>query len=331
MALGTNHVTLTEVTAASRTRSNSAFVRELWSDEILAAYKSNLVMEPLVHTMPFVGKKGDTIHIPNPTRGSMSQKVAETQVTLIANQEATKQYIIDQHWEYSRLIEDIVAVQADDSYRAFYTDDAGYAAAKKVDSYIHGIAAKLNANGATPTSAAATDYAGAVVGAPTSGALVTWDASASTNTGNGSALTDEGIRLIVQVLDDNDVPMSGRVLVVPPVEKKNLLGITRFTEQAFVGEVGAQNEIRNGVVGNLYGIPVYVSTNVPTIKADDTTTAYRTALMFHKEALLFISQQAPRAQTQYKQEWLGDLFTSDMIFGGGILRPEAGVPIIVPA
>ena len=54
MALGTNHVTNT--TAAT-------FIPELWSDEIVAAYKSNLVLANLVNRMPMSGKKGDTLHI----------------------------------------------------------------------------------------------------------------------------------------------------------------------------------------------------------------------------------------------------------------------------
>ena len=69
MALGTNHVTNT--TAAT-------FIPELWSDEIVAAYKSNLVLANLVNRMPMSGKKGDTLHIPKPTRGSASAKAAET-------------------------------------------------------------------------------------------------------------------------------------------------------------------------------------------------------------------------------------------------------------
>ena len=40
------------------------FIPELWSDEIVATYKSNLVMPQLVVTLNHVGKKGDTIHIP---------------------------------------------------------------------------------------------------------------------------------------------------------------------------------------------------------------------------------------------------------------------------
>ena len=330
MALGSDHVTLTKASASSRTRSNSAFIRELWSDEIIAAYKTNLIMPQLVVTMNHVGKKGDTIHIPRPVRGAASAKAAETQVTLIVNQELQSQFLIDQHWEYSRLIEDIVSVQADDSLRAFYTDDAGYALAKKVDSDLHAEGAKFAGADAAPT-VAGSSYSKAVIGTPSGGALVAWDATANTNAGNAAALTDEGIRLLIQSLDDNDVPSMGRCFVIPPVEKKNLLGITRFTEQAFVGEVGAGNSIRNGKVGDLYGNGVYVSSNCATVADAGAATDQRAVLFFQKEALLLIEQQRPRAQTQYKQEWLADLFTADMIYGTGILRPEAGIAIVVPA
>ena len=327
MALGTNHVALTEVTAATRTRSNSAFIRELWTDEIIAAYKSNLVMPQLVVNMPFNGRKGDTFHVPNPTRGSASAKASETQVTLIANQEGTKQYLIDQHYEYSRLIEDIVAIQADDSLRAFYTDDAGYALAKLVDTALHNEGAKFAGADASPT-VEGSNYSKAVIGSDGSTA---WDPSANTNAGNAAALADAGIREIIRQLDDNDVPNSGRVLVIPPVEKKSLTGIARFTEQAFVGEVGGGNTIRNGMIGNLYGVDVFVSTNCPTVADSGSAVDQRAALMFQKEALVFIEQLRPRVQTQYKQEWLGDLFTADTIYGKGVLRPEAGVAIVVPA
>ena len=65
MALGSNHVTKT--TAAT-------FIPEIWSDEIIAAYEKSLVVKPLVRSMSMTGKKGDTIHIPKPTRGSASVK-----------------------------------------------------------------------------------------------------------------------------------------------------------------------------------------------------------------------------------------------------------------
>lgn len=330
MALGTNHVTLVEASAASRTRSNSAFIRELWSDEIVAANKGNHVMVPLVVVMNHNKKKGDTVHVPRPVRGEASAKAAETQVTLIANQELRSQYLIDQHWEYSRLIEDIVAIQADDSLRAFYTDDAGYALAKRIDTFLHAQGAKFAGAHAAPTVEGSA-YSKAVVGTPALSALVAWDPSASLNAGNASTITDEGIRLLMQQLDDNDTPSMGRVLVVPPVEVRKMLGIDRQIVFDQVGEAGRQNAIRNGYVGPLYGAEVFKSTNCPTVADDGLGVDQRAALYFQKESLLLINQLSPRVQTQYKQEWLSDLFTADEIFGGGVLRPESGIAIVVPA
>ena len=308
MALGTNHTTLTTA---------DKFIPEMWSDEIIAAFKQNLVVADLVVNMDHTGKKGDVIHIPKPSRGAASAKAASTQTTLIVETATENTYTIDQHWEYSRFIEDIVGVQAMPSMKRFYTDDAGYALAKRIDTFIHSKAASLQSG---------TSYSAAKVGDGTT----TWSASANGNAGNAAALTDEGIRRLIQILDDADVPGRGRAFVIPPVEKRRLMGISRFTENAFTGESGSGNPIRNGLIGELYGVPVYVSSNCATVAATDTTTDQYAGLLLHSDALVFINQMSPRMQTQYKLEWLADLFTADTIFGGGVLRGESGVAFIVP-
>lgn len=307
MPLGTAHITRTTA---------DVFIPELWSDEIIAAFKANLVAVDLVTNMDHTGKKGDTIYIPKATRGAPSAKAASTQVTLIAATETKNTYTITDHWEYSRLIEDIVDVQAFDSLRKFYTDDAGYALAKKLDSYVHSLAATLQSG---------TTYSAAKTGDGS-----TWSASANANAGNAATFTDDGIRKNIQLLDDQDVPFRGRAFIVPPVEKRKLLGLSRFTEQAFTGETGSGNSIRNGLIGDLYGVPVYVSTNCARVADGGAATDQIAALLIHSDALVLIMQQNPRMQSQYKLEYLADLFVADMIFGGGVLRPEAGVAIIVP-
>ena len=301
MALGTDNVTVT--TAAT-------FIPEVWSDEIIAAYKKSLVAANLIKKMNFKGKKGDTVHIPAPTRGDASAKAASTQVTLIAATEGEKTVSINQHWEYSRLIEDIVEAQALTSLRQFYTDDAGYALGRKVDSTIIQLGRK--ANGGDGTAA----YTGAYSGADGTTAY----------TGTAGALTDAAIRRTIQRLDDNDVPMDGRFLIVPPSTRNTLMGIARFTEQAFVGETGASNTIRNGEIGNVYGIPVFVTTN-----ADTATDGDRICLLAHKEFAVLVEQMGVRTQTQYKQEWLANLFTADVLFGCDELRDYSAVALAVPA
>ena len=297
--------------------SNANFIPELWSDDVIAGYKKNLILANLVTKINHVGKKGDTLHIPAPTRGIAAVKAAEEQVTVQSNVEGKVDITIGTHYEYSRIIEDIMAVQAIDSYRQFYTDDAGYALATRVDTDIFGQAESLQ--GGTVGGASGDLWEKAVIGGD--GTTLYDDASS-----NSSTLTDAGIRKMIQTLDDADVPQSERYLVIPPVERNTLMGIARFTEQAFTGELGQGNTIRNGMIGDLYGIQVYVTTNCPTPIAGD-----RIGLLLHKDALVFVEQMTVRTQTQYKQEWLGDLFTADTIYGVGELRDDAGIAFAVDA
>ncbi len=150
-------------------------------------------------------------------------------------------------------------------------------------------------------------------------------------------LSDAGVREIVQDFDDEDVPGRDRFLVIPPVEKKRMLGNTRYTEQAFVGEVGMANSIRNGLVGDLYGFEIYVSSNLASVDASDCTT-YRPALFFQRDSLVLAEQLTPRVQEQYKLEALGDLIVADALYGVQTIRGdvagEAGrgaASIMVPA
>jgi N4-gp56 family major capsid protein len=306
MALGTNHVTNTTA---------DKFIPEIWSDEVIAAYKSNLVAANLFKKLSFKGKKGDTLHIPKPTRGDASVKAAETQVTLIAATETETTVVVDKHYEYSRLIEDITEVQALTSMRRFYTDDAGYALAKQVDTSLIQLGRGFNTGGGTAA------YEDAYIGSDGTTKYV-----AASN--NEAALTDAAVRRTIQRLDDNDVPMDGRFLLIPPSARNTLMGLARYTEQAFVGEVGNGNTIRNGEIGNLYGIPVFVSSNCDTASGSG---AARICLMGHKDAAVLAEQVGVRSQTQYKQEYLGTLYTADTLYGVKELRDDSCFAIAVPA
>lgn len=324
MALGTAHVIVSEV---------QNFVPELWSDEVIASYKANIVMRNLVRILNHKGKKGDTFRIPTPTRGEASTKAAETQVTLI--QHGTDNGLtvtINKHKEYSRLIEDIVDVQALASLRRFYTDDAGYAIAKRIDKDLildalangNGGAATLveNADGSIDsTSASDTNF-------KTGDGSTTWDPSANTNAGNAVDLTDLGIRRAVKLLDDVDAPMMGRYWVIPTVTKQDLLGLSRFTEQAFVGN---GNAIRNGIVGDAYGTEFFVTTQLPTVEDDGGTADQKAMLFFQRDALLLVEQMGVRTQNQYKQEYLADLMTADVIYGTKVIRSTSIIPFVVPS
>lgn len=344
MGLGTNQVT---VTVAGN------FIPELWSDEVIAVYRQKLVLGNLVTKISFKGKKGDTLHIPVPARAEASAKAANTQVNLLASTNSTIDILIDKHFEYSKLYEDIAEMQALSSMRKFYTDDAGYALAKRVDKDLHLLGAGFNAG----SIAGATNlYEKGVIGGDGSTLF------SGATPGNGTALTDAGLRRAIQTLEDQDISSGELNFIIPPVEANVIRSIARFTEQAFVGN---GDTLKTGRLGNLYGVEVFTTSNCPFIHVNSITSTqsvtftsaaptgasfvdefgltvdwntssptdakFRACMLMHKDAMAHAEQMSIRSQSQYKQEYLGTLVTSDTVYGVKELRDYAGLAIIVPA
>jgi len=303
------------------------FIPEIWSDEVIAAYQKNLKMAPLVKKISMSGKKGDVIHIPKPIRGAASAKGEAAAVTIQANLESELTVTVDRHFEYSRLIEDIVEVQALSSLRQFYTEDAGYQLALKVDTDLINAATGFGdgTRTATPTDGANWENSNAYYVNGTSGLAAYADDTVAT----GDNFTDLALREAIKLMDDADVPMDGRVLVIPPAARKSIMGIDRYVSSDFVGGRG----VESGLIGNLYGVDVYVSSNAPVLETAAQNAggsiAVRGCLFFHKDALVLAEQMNVRSQTQYKQEYLSTLYTADTLYGVETYRPEAGFIIAI--
>lgn len=303
-----------------------AYVPEIWSQEVIAPYKANRVLADLVTRWNFKGQKGDTLNIPTFVRGSANSKTAESVVTPNVTNSTLTTVSIDKHIEYTVLIEKFAEVQAMASMRRAYTDDAGYAIARKVDWDLH----LLGRSSPTTTPApggnvVGADYADAVIG---SNGSTTWSPTANANAGNAASLTDAGIRRMLRSMDDNNVPMSDRVFVIPPVEKESLLGIARFTEQAFVG---SGESIRNGMVGQLYNTPVIVTSNCPNVLDGAASADQRAGLLLHKGAWVLVEQLGVEAIVAFLSEFLATQLTWHTIYGVKEVRATNVIPFIVPA
>ena len=296
----------------------ATFIPEIWSDEVIAAYQKNLKMSPLVKKMSMTGKKGDKIHVPKPIRGAASAKVADTAVNIQANVEQELQIEINRHFEYSRFIEDIVEVQALNSLRQFYTEDAGYQLALTVDTDLMNCGTGFG-NGtldlAAPSGAdwvnSNSYYFNAAAGLGT---------FAAGTTATGDNFTDVGFREAIKILDDANVPMEDRCLIIPPAARKTVMGIERYVSSDFRDD----RTVKSGLIGNVYGVDIYVSSNCPTLE-----TNVRGCLFMHKDAIVHAEQLGVRSQTQYKQEFLSTLYTADTLYGVQVYRPEAGLILAV--
>jgi hypothetical protein len=273
-----------------------------------------------------LAKRGDTLHIPKPTRGSANVKAENTAVTIQNAVESEVIVTINKHYEYSRLIEDIVAVQALDSMRRFYTDDAGYALAKQIDDDVFLLGQQLGNAGTSGADWTHTNvyYSNAALG------IATYVADTVEDT---DLFTDLAFRQLIKLMDDQDTPMDNRVLVIPPAARETILGIDRYVSSDFVNGRG----VNNGQIGSLYGVDIYVTSNCPVIETagDNTATTstrdLKAAMLFHKDTFVLAEQMGIRSQTQYKQEFLANLYTADTLYGVEVLRPETGFVLALPA
>lgn len=267
------------------------FIPELWALDVIEAAEKNLVMAELVTRFDDAAAGGgDTLHIPTADDFSANDKEANTEITPQANTEGKVTLLLDKHKEVSFLIEDIVAVQAKQSLREIYTKKAGYAIAKAIDSDLLGLYAGLSQNG-TPE--------------------------------NG--IDAEALRAAILLLDAANAPQDERALVISPAQKNVMLGVEEFVSMSYIGDQPQNMPTRSGLLGQIYGVPVFVSSNVITTGTAPDLTDHN--LLFQKGAFALAIQLGPRVQANYIPQYLGTLVTVDVIYGVVELRDAFAVDL----
>ena len=284
-------------TLQQTTTTGANFIPEIWSPEILRATENALVMAPLVKRFDsMVNGKGDTIHIPNLSNLTATSKSANVSVTLQAPTESVTNISIDQHYESSFLVEDILKVQSNYDLMGEYTSKAGESIARRID----------------------TDLLG------------TYSSFTNTDVGAyGSDITDAVILAAAEAIDLANAPMEDRALIIYPTQKTALARIDKFVKSDYLGQYQNATVVRTGpnsrfMWGDIYGVPVYYTRQVTSTAG--TPTQYHN-IMFHKEAIALALQLAPRTQSDYILEYLGNLVVVDTIYGYSAIRPTFGIEV----
>lgn len=294
MALGSNDMTIT---------TGDVFIPEIWSRETQRATQSALVLANLVKRFDSeLTDGGDLLRVPMVSNLTANAKVANTQVTLNAPTENQFTMNINRHFETSYLVEDRLKAQSKYNLLQQYSGKAGYSIAQKIDSDLAGL------------------YSGL-----------------SQNVGNSTTdITDANIVRAIQYLDDADAPQTQRYFVFKPAGLAHIRLIDKFSRfdslgispaVATAGGLASGGSIvkrigPNGFVGTIYNLECYMSTNL-TEEAGTSDTVHN--LVFQEEAFALGMQMKARTQFQYKQEYLGNLATTDALWGFAEYRDAFGV------
>lgn len=274
------------------TTTGAKFIPELWSNAILDYAERTFQLRNQVSDFSsLVAQGGDTLHIPKVTEETATAKSADTAVTYSANTDGECTISVDQHHYEAKRIEDIVMVQESADLFNMYTRSMGYAIAKKVENYL------------------AVDILQSATGN---------DTTLSTDNQLTASLLRSGL---VKLLDANfDYTDGDTYLYASPEVYSYLLGLDEFVHFDKRGDEAGQVK---GKVGDVYGMPVIVSTDWD----DDGGAGDETATIFNREAVYFAMQMEPRVQSQYDIDHLATSVVADVLFGASLSKSASSTSL----
>jgi len=223
--------------------TGAVFIPEVWNKETQMFREANLVLANLVERYDDrVKNGGDVIRIPVVSELAVQQYTPGVNVTPQAPTETEVTLTVNRFFTSMFEIDRTLETQSKYDLAAAYKKSAGYALAKRIDTDL------------------ATLYTGL-----------------TNQLGTTTTMTDALIVGGIEVLDVADVPEEGRVLVIHPAAKADILLLDKFSLYINRGK----DVVGTGRFGDLYGIPVHVSTNI--VRVAGTPPTFKN-LLFHKSA-----------------------------------------------
>lgn len=289
-----------EITAANLAN----LIPSVWGSRVNDFFKEQLVMASFfTDRSSELSMGGDNLITPSLTAMSANAKSAATAVTLNASTEGKVVLTVDQWYEVSFAIDDQEAAQVKRSYtlQENYAKNAGFTIAQKLE---------------TAIAALFTGFSTSV-------------GASNTN------LADSEIRAAIATLEGNKVPgiYSGDVAFFfhPNTFWRQVQGIDKFS---LAVNSPVQDPVAKKPMAYLYGIPCFVSPNVPNLGGSNG----RANVLAHKDAIHFataplgvsskggmVGSAGVRVQSNYIPEYLHTLTTADILYGVIENRDTAGV------
>ena len=260
------------------------FLGEMWSDAVLEFAQKRMQLRNQVTDFSALATGVDRINIPQVKEDTKRDKSADSAVTYDANTDTSRTIPLDQHIYEAKRIEDIANVQSNQSLFEVYASSMGYSLAKGVEAYL---ASKIQGHTQNLVTLATDDI---ILPAELRG----------------------GLELL---LDQNyDYTDGDTFFYANPKAYMNLMGQGDFTESQKRGD--AVNPIVSGNVMEIYGMPVYPSTDW----SEGGTNI--SGSVFKREAVYYAEQFGVRSQSAYDIDHLATSVVVDMLFGCTLSHPE---------
>jgi N4-gp56 family major capsid protein len=270
------------------------FIPDLWSAKLLVALRKAHVSGALVNRdyEGQIKRQGDSVKITSINDVTIGNYTAHNDITVEDIDDATRSLLIDQAKYFAVELDDIEAAQhvkGGGSPLSQAVDNAAYQLADTADAFLLDLindAAEATANDLGTVAIHTT-------------AKNLYD-----------AFVDLGVKL-----DEANVPEQGRFLVVSPALHGR---VRKLDEWVGVGDMSSEIARTRGLIGEIAGLPVYKSNNLPAVTDAAATgglalAGYRGATTFAEQ---IVSVEAARMEKRF-----ADMVKGLHVYGGKVVRP----------
>lgn len=289
------------------------FIPEIWSGKLIERFYATTVLAAISNT-DYEGEirnQGDRIKIR--TRPTITIKDYSVNQTLEIERPSSNlvELTIDKGKYFNTALDDVMEVQADVNLMALWSDDAAEQMKIQIDQEV-----------------LAALYAGVIA---TNKGATAGKISANINLGTVAApavvTRNDVLDYIVrmgQVLDEQNVPETGRWVVIP-AWMSTMLKMSDLKNAYITGD--GVSPLRNGRIGMIDRFTIYVSNLLPTVTGvTPSTTVYAGT----NQGLTFASQIS-KVETMRSEMTFAQLLRGLQVYGYGVLQGECLVGGVVQA
>lgn len=287
---------------------SGTFIPEIWAGKLIEKFYDATVLAAISNTdyEGEISNFGDKVKIRQKPTITIRTYEAEQALTIERPAASLVELNIDQGRYWNTVLDDVMEVQSDMNMLSMWADDASEQMKIAIDTHV------LQTNGTSGMlGQASSDNRGATAGIQTG--TIDLGAAGGTNGSNAISLTSSNVISTIvdmgQVLDEQNIPETGRWLLIQPWVAA-LIKKSELRDASLTGD--GTSMLRNGRLGMIDRFTLYSTNLLPTLTEGTATLRYLYA--GHSHGLTFASQLT-KTETLRAESTFGTLLRGLQVFG----------------
>lgn len=306
---------------SGNTLSSTKFIPEIWSGKLIEKFYDNTVLSAISNT-DYEGEiknHGDKVIIRTKPTVTIRDYRADGLLTLERPAGSNTSLTIDKGKYFNTILDDVMAVQSDINNLSLWADDAAQQMKIAIDSdVLLGILDEADAdNQGTAAGKHSSDINLGVTTSPV--ALVPRSPQA------GEVEVLDLILRMGQVLDEQNIPETGRWIVMP-TWAATMIKMSELRQVYLSGD--SVTMLRNGRLGMIDRFTIYVSNLLPAGTGAGLAAGEYAIYAGHAHGLTFASQIS-KVQTLDSEMTFGRILRGLQVYGYEVVDPTAIAQAIV--